>query len=80
MNLCPDQARQILDNWLEEKGDLGELVDSNLGGHYDTQQFGRMAICVAACINHSANKRPRMSEVPNILITIKNLNLKKIVI
>ncbi|KAK7262846.1 hypothetical protein RJT34_30427 [Clitoria ternatea] len=62
-----DWARPLLNKWLEENGNLGELVDPFLEGHYNTQEMSRIAACAAASIRHSARKRPKMSQIVRAL-------------
>lgn len=46
-----------------EGGSYEELVDAKLLKEYDQQQMLRMVACAAACIRHSARRRPKMSQV-----------------
>lgn len=43
-------------------GNFDALVDQKLE-EYDSAEMARMAACAAACIRHSARRRPRMSQV-----------------
>lgn len=65
------QARPHLLHALET-GDLSELVDPRLGKQYVQSEMFRMVEAAAACVRHSAPKRPRMVQV--ILITITCFN------
>lgn len=56
------QARPILLKALET-GDLSELVDPRLEKHYVEGEMIRMIEAAAACVRHSALKRPRMAQV-----------------
>ena len=56
------QARPLLIKALES-GDLSELVDPRLEKHYVEGQMLRMVEAAAACVRHSATKRPRMVQV-----------------
>lgn len=56
------QARPLLIKALES-GDLSELVDPRLEKHYVEGQMLRMVEAAAACVRHSATKRPRMAQV-----------------
>ncbi|CAI0386351.1 unnamed protein product [Linum tenue] len=50
-----------------ETGDLGELVDPRLEKRYVEAEMMRMIETAAACIRHSAPKRPRMMQVVRAL-------------
>jgi hypothetical protein len=56
------QARPHLIRALET-GDFGELVDPRLEKHYVEGEMFRMIEAAAACVRHSAPKRPRMAQV-----------------
>ncbi|KAJ6725608.1 PROLINE-RICH RECEPTOR-LIKE PROTEIN KINASE PERK4 [Salix purpurea] len=55
-------ARPLLIHALET-GELGELVDPRLEKHYVESELFRMVETAAACVRHSAPKRPRMMQV-----------------
>ncbi|CAL2231317.1 unnamed protein product [Prunus armeniaca] len=59
-------ARPILLKALET-GDLSELVDPRLEKHYVEGEMIRMIEAAAACVRHSALKRPRMAQVVRAL-------------
>jgi hypothetical protein len=59
--LCP-QARPLLIHAFETR-EFGELVDPRLEKHYVESEMFRMIEAAAACVRHSAPKRPRMSKV-----------------
>ncbi|KAK1358693.1 hypothetical protein POM88_043167 [Heracleum sosnowskyi] len=44
-------------------GDYNELVDPRLLDNYDADEMLRMVACAAACIRHSARRRPKMSQI-----------------
>lgn len=44
-------------------GNYDELADPRLDGNYDLMEMARMVACAAACVRHSARRRPRMSQV-----------------
>ena len=46
-----------------EGGSYDQLVDPRLENNYDPDEMLRMVACAAACIRHSARKRPKMSKV-----------------
>lgn len=56
------QARPLLIRALET-GDISKLVDLRLGKSYVESEVIRMIEAAAACIRHSAPKRPRMVQV-----------------
>lgn len=56
------QARPLIINAVsEEKFD--ELVDSKLENNFNTVEMQRMIASAAACVRHSARRRPKMSQV-----------------
>jgi serine/threonine protein kinase len=57
-----DWARPLL-NRASEEGDFEGLADSKMGNEYDREEMARMVACAAACVRHSARRRPRMSQV-----------------
>ncbi|CAN1320898.1 Proline-rich receptor-like protein kinase PERK12 [Linum perenne] len=59
-------ARPHLMNAMES-GDLSELVDPRLGDRYIEEELIKMVETAAACIRHSAPKRPRMVQVVRAL-------------
>lgn len=59
--MCP-QARPLLLRAFETR-DYGELVDPRLEKHYVESEMFRMIEAAAACVRHSAPKRPRMTQV-----------------
>lgn len=56
------QARPVLVRAIET-GDLSEIVDPGLEKHYVESEMFRMIEAAAACVRHSAPKRPRMVQV-----------------
>ena len=56
------QARPMLTRALEEEN-FDSVVDPRLQHDYDPNEMARMLACAAACIRHSAKRRPRMSQV-----------------
>jgi hypothetical protein len=46
-----------------ENGNYEELVDPRLGKDFNPNEMARMIACAAACVRHSARRRPRMSQV-----------------
>ncbi|KAJ6981186.1 proline-rich receptor-like protein kinase PERK13 [Populus alba] len=59
-------ARPLLIHALET-GEFGELVDTRLEMHYVESELFRMVETAAACVRHSAPKRPRMVQVVRAL-------------
>ncbi|KAM2407336.1 hypothetical protein ACFX1X_026533 [Malus domestica] len=69
-------ARPVLTRALEERNFDG-LVDPKLQNSYDPNEMARMVACAAACIRHSARRRPRMSQVVRALegdVSLSDLN------
>lgn len=56
------QARPLLSEALDTE-DFGELVDPRLGLNFNENEMFRMIEAAAACVRHSAAKRPRMGQV-----------------
>ncbi|GER49845.1 kinase family protein [Striga asiatica] len=50
-----------------EGAEYDDLVDPKLGDNYDPQEMLRMVHCAAACIRHSARRRPKMSQIVRAL-------------
>lgn len=46
-----------------EDGEYDALVDPRLGKDFNPNEMARMIACAAACVRHSARRRPRMSQV-----------------
>ncbi|KAF4366122.1 hypothetical protein F8388_014840 [Cannabis sativa] len=59
-------ARPLLIEALQS-GDLSKLVDPRLERHYVESEMIRMVEAAAACVRHSAPKRPRMAQVARAL-------------
>uniref|UniRef100_A0A0E0PY16 non-specific serine/threonine protein kinase n=1 Tax=Oryza rufipogon TaxID=4529 RepID=A0A0E0PY16_ORYRU len=59
-------ARPVLADAVET-GDLSELVDPRLEGAYNRNEMMTMVEAAAACVRHSAPKRPRMVQVMRVL-------------
>lgn len=58
------QARPLLTRALEENN-FETLVDQHLQNNFNPSEMARMVACAAACVRHSARRRPRMSQVIN---------------
>lgn len=63
---CVVQARPLLAEALEHE-DFEALVDSRLEKNYVDSEMFWMIEAAAACVRHSATKRPRMSQVKSCL-------------
>ncbi|CAL9097836.1 unnamed protein product [Musa textilis] len=71
-----DWARPLLTRALED-GNYDALVDPKLGKNYNPDEMARMIACTAACVRHSARRRPRMSQVIRALegdVSLEDLN------
>ncbi|XP_047044899.1 proline-rich receptor-like protein kinase PERK1 [Lolium rigidum] len=71
-----DWARPLLMRALED-GNYEELVDARLGKDFNPNEIARMIACAAACVRHSARRRPRMSQVVRALegdVSLEDLN------
>uniref|UniRef100_M4EHX1 non-specific serine/threonine protein kinase n=1 Tax=Brassica campestris TaxID=3711 RepID=M4EHX1_BRACM len=52
---------------LISRGDLEKIVDSNLGGDYDSNTVWKILELAMSCVSHSSSDRPTMSRVVNVL-------------
>ncbi|KAL3535748.1 hypothetical protein ACH5RR_004209 [Cinchona calisaya] len=71
-----DWARPKLPGALDE-GNFDSLVDRRLQNDYDTNEMARVVACAAACVRHSARRRPKMSQVVRALegdVSLSDLN------
>ncbi|KDP33677.1 hypothetical protein JCGZ_07248 [Jatropha curcas] len=71
-----DWARPLLTRALED-GNFDTLADPKLQNSYDNNEMARMVACAAACVRHSARRRPRMSQVVRALegdVALSDLN------
>lgn len=59
------QARPLLNRAIED-GNFDTLVDPKLHNEYNHNEMARMVACAAACVRHSARRRPRMSQVMSL--------------
>lgn len=67
------QARPLLSHAIETE-EFKALADPKLGGNYVGAEMFRMIEAAAACIRHSAAKRPRMSQVLDIFWFFQDRN------
>lgn len=56
------QSRPLLNRAIDEQ-EFEELVDPRLDGNYDDVEMFRVIEAAAACIRHSAARRPKMGQV-----------------
>ncbi|KAG8067513.1 hypothetical protein GUJ93_ZPchr0005g14340 [Zizania palustris] len=71
-----DWARPLLMRALED-GNYDDLVDPHLGKDFNHSEMATMIACAAACVRHSARRRPRMSQVVRALegdVSLEDLN------
>ncbi|KAH9613860.1 hypothetical protein KSS87_013091 [Heliosperma pusillum] len=71
-----DWARPLLTRSLEENN-FDSLVDPHLKNNFNPNEMARMVACAAACVRHSARRRPRMSQVVRALegeVSLSDLN------
>ncbi|PKA64330.1 Proline-rich receptor-like protein kinase PERK1 [Apostasia shenzhenica] len=71
-----DWARPRMGRAMED-GYYDDLVDRRLGKNYKQNEMKHMIACAAACVRHSARKRPRMSQVFRALegdVSLEDLN------
>ncbi|XP_062189320.1 proline-rich receptor-like protein kinase PERK1 [Phragmites australis] len=71
-----DWARPLMTRAFED-GNHDALVDPRLGNEYNNNEMERMIACAAACVRHSARRRPRMSQVVRALegdVSLDDLN------
>ncbi|OEL17834.1 Proline-rich receptor-like protein kinase PERK8 [Dichanthelium oligosanthes] len=67
-------ARPLLSRALDT-GDLEGLVDPRLEKKLNEAEMFRMIESAAACIRHSASRRPRMSQVVRVLESLADIDL-----
>ncbi|KAI3446981.1 hypothetical protein Pfo_003646 [Paulownia fortunei] len=71
-----DWARPLLTRALED-GNFDALIDQRLQNDHNHNEMARMVACAAACVRHSARRRPRMSQVVRALegdVSLSDLN------
>ncbi|KAL1563376.1 Proline-rich receptor-like protein kinase perk1 [Salvia divinorum] len=71
-----DWARPLLTRALDD-GNFDSLIDRRLGTDYNQNEMARLVACAAACVRHSARRRPRMSQVVRALegdVSLSDLN------
>lgn len=71
-----DWARPQLTRALEDEN-FDSLVDPRLQNNYNHNEMARMVACAAACVRHSARRRPRMSQIVRALegdVSLSDLN------
>nr|XP_043623777.1 proline-rich receptor-like protein kinase PERK1 [Erigeron canadensis] len=71
-----DWARPLLTRAMDD-GNFDSIADSRLQREYNHNEMARMVSCAAACVRHSARRRPRMSQVVRALegdVSLSDLN------
>ncbi|KAL0676840.1 hypothetical protein Bca4012_004821 [Brassica carinata] len=71
-----DWALPLL-NRASEEGEFEGLADKKMNNEYDIEEMARMVACAAACVRHSARRRPRMSQIVRGLegkVSLSDLN------
>ncbi|KAL1554898.1 Proline-rich receptor-like protein kinase perk1 [Salvia divinorum] len=71
-----DWARPLLSRALDD-GNFDSLIDRRLGTDYNRNEMARLVACAAACVRHSARRRPKMSQVVRALegdVSLSDLN------
>ncbi|CAN4096353.1 unnamed protein product [Withania somnifera] len=69
-------ARPLLNRALEDEK-FDAIVDRRLENDYNHNEMARMVACCAACVRHSARRRPRMTQVLRALegdVSLSDLN------
>ncbi|XP_027068184.2 proline-rich receptor-like protein kinase PERK15 [Coffea arabica] len=74
-----DWARPLLTRALDDDKyeNFDQLTDARLQNGYNKNEMARVAACAAACVRHSARRRPRMSQVVRALegdVSLSDLN------
>ncbi|KAK9683259.1 hypothetical protein RND81_10G127000 [Saponaria officinalis] len=65
-------ARPLMTEALEHEN-FDELADPRMQGNYDRGEMFRLIEAAAACVRHSAGKRPKMSQVVRAMDTMSEL-------
>ncbi|PKU80875.1 proline-rich receptor-like protein kinase PERK4 [Dendrobium catenatum] len=71
-----DWARPVLSQALAD-GNYDDVSDPRLNGNYDPMEMARMIGSAAACVRHSARRRPKMSQIVRALegdVSLEDLN------
>ncbi|XP_076942573.1 proline-rich receptor-like protein kinase PERK1 [Bidens hawaiensis] len=71
-----DWARPLLTRAMDDKN-FDSIVDSRLQRQYNHNEMARMVSCAAACVRHSARRRPKMIQVVRALegdVSLADLN------
>ncbi|WVZ81037.1 hypothetical protein U9M48_028464, partial [Paspalum notatum var. saurae] len=67
-------SRPLLNRAIENQ-EFDELVDPHLDGNYDDVEMFRVIEAAAACIRHSAARRPKMGQVVRVLDSLTDVDL-----
>ncbi|CAM8972219.1 unnamed protein product [Rhodiola kirilowii] len=79
VNLKAQKGQESLVKWakqLIDSGDVSALLDPKLGDKVDTDQIRKMVLAAYLCTGQSAERRPKMSHIQNLLkggISVKQL-------
>ncbi|XP_062232822.1 proline-rich receptor-like protein kinase PERK8 [Phragmites australis] len=68
------QSRLLLNRAVENQ-EFDELVDPRLDGNFDDVEMFRVIEAAAACIRHSAARRPKMGQVVRVLDSLTDVDL-----
>ncbi|XP_076911372.1 proline-rich receptor-like protein kinase PERK1 [Bidens hawaiensis] len=71
-----DWARPLLRRAMDD-GNFDSIADPRLQKQYNHDEMARIVSCAAACVRHSARRRPRMSQVVRALegdVSLSDLN------
>jgi hypothetical protein len=63
------QSRPLLNRAIENQ-EFDELIDPRLDGDFDDVEMFRVIEAAAACIRHSAARRPKMGQVLLLLLLL----------
>ncbi|RCV21541.1 hypothetical protein SETIT_4G147500v2 [Setaria italica] len=67
-------SRPLLNRAIENQ-EFDELVDPRLDGNFDDVEMFRVIEAAAACIRHSAARRPKMGQVVRVLDSLTDVDL-----
>ncbi|KAF0931637.1 hypothetical protein E2562_005595 [Oryza meyeriana var. granulata] len=67
-------SRPLLNRAIENQ-EFDDLVDPRLDGNYDDVEMFRVIEAAAACIRHSAARRPKMGQVVRVLDSLTDVDL-----
>ncbi|KAG0514289.1 hypothetical protein BDA96_10G177900 [Sorghum bicolor] len=67
-------SRPLLNHAIENQ-DFDELVDPRLDGNFDDVEMFQVIEAAAACIRHSAARRPKMGQIVRVLDSLTDVDL-----